>query len=792
MSASLARPASLQSTVLCAHCGLPTAGGRFCCAGCDAAHGLIQTLGLGTYYTRRILARDHSTLRPDPFNDAAHISVARHVQTAPDGTHSIVLAVEGLSCGACVWLIEQVLAAEAGVKTARVNLTTRRLTITFTGDATRADQLAARVASLGYRVAPFDAARLALADDAHGRALTRALAVAGFAAANVMLLSLGTWFGLTQHMGPATRDLLHWVSALIALPAVAYSGQPFFRSAFAALRHGRSNMDVPISIGVIIVSCMSLAETIAGGVHTYFDSAVTLLFFLLIGRVLDHRARGAARATAAQLLMLRASDVRVQAADGTVHRVASETIVPGDIVLVAMGERIGADGIILTGDTTLDSSVISGESLPQPAAPGAQVFAGMLNLGAAITVRANATAADTLLAECQRLIDAAQTARGRFVALADRIARAYAPAVHLTALTTFMVWYFVAGRDFAWCLRTAVSVLIITCPCALALAVPAVQVIATSRLMRLGVLLKSPTALERLAQVDTVVFDKTGTLTEPTLHLAPGADAASVKLAASLASTSRHPLCRALCEAAGPVAARAGVTELPAQGILAFTQGGELRLGRAAFCAVIAEPADSPELWLTTPHTPPVRFTFAEALRRDSAKTVATLGARGFGLALISGDHAASVQRIAATLGITTWRARMTPPEKAAYLGELATAGHHALMVGDGLNDAPSLAAAYVSCAPASAADISQTVADVVIQGATLAPLALLLATARRARRAIAQNLVISLLYNLIMVPLAISGAVTPWIAAIAMSGSSLLVMGNAFRGTYRAGGDRR
>ncbi len=344
--------------------------------------------------------------------------------------------------------------------------------------------------------------------------------------------------------------LLHWVSALIAMPAIAYAGRPFFASALAALRQRRTNMDVPISLGVLLVTGMSLAETINGGDHTYFDSAVTLLFFLLVGRVLDHRARGQARATAEQLLALRATDVAVLQPDGTTTRRAQEQVQPGERILVATGERIGVDGIIERGATALDTSLVTGESLPVNAAPGTAVFAGTLNLGATLTIRATATGAATLLAECVRLIEAAETRRGRFVVLADRVARRYAPAVHLCALLTFLWWFFVAGASLGQALLTASAVLIITCPCALALAVPAVQVIATGRLFRGGMLLKSPTALERLAEVDTVVFDKTGTLTEPLLALVSDPDPADLRQAATLAVCSRHPLARSLVAAA--------------------------------------------------------------------------------------------------------------------------------------------------------------------------------------------------------------------------------------------------
>ncbi|MGE4046247.1 MAG: heavy metal translocating P-type ATPase metal-binding domain-containing protein, partial [Acetobacteraceae bacterium] len=505
----------------CAHCGQPSvAGRRFCCPGCAVAFDTIQHLGLGSYYRQRVLDPDKRPPRPDV---AEQWDLGRYVTTRDDGSHELTLAVDGLQCGACVWLIESVLAKRPEVMQARINMTLRRLKLVWHGDAGDAGHLIEAVQALGYRLVPFDAQALAAANDQTGRELVRALAVAGFAAGNVMLISIGVWAGEAagwlDGMGQATRDLLHWVSALIALPAIAYAGRPFFRSATASMRQGRTNMDVPISVGVVLVSALSLSETLQHGPHTYFDSAITLLFFLLIGRVLDHRARGQARATAEQLLTLRVADAMVLLPDGTTVRRSQQAVAAGDRVLVGLGERVSVDGVVASGASSLDTSLVTGESMPVAVAAGSRVFAGTLNLGAPLTIRATATGSATLLAECVRLIEAAEARRSRFVVLADRVARRYAPAVHVAALLTFLGWYFGLGASAADALLIASAVLIVTCPCALALAVPAVQVIATSRLFRAGALLKSPTALERLAEVDTVVFDKTGTLTEPVLAL---------------------------------------------------------------------------------------------------------------------------------------------------------------------------------------------------------------------------------------------------------------------------------
>jgi Cu2+-exporting ATPase len=776
-----------EATEACAHCGQPAAAGRrFCCPGCAGAFATIEALGLGSYYERCIAERPPRPERFEPFD------LTRFIAVRPDGAKELVLAIDGLRCGACVWLIESVLGREPSVQTGRVNMTSRRLKLVWRGPDSEGERLVGRIESLGYRLVPFDPVALAASRDDTDRALIRALAVSGFAAINVMLLSIGIWAGdaagLLDSMGPATRDLLHLVSALIALPAIAYAGQPFFRSALAVVRHGRTNMDVPISIGVLLVSGLSLVQTLSHGRDAYFDSAVTLLFFLLIGRVLDHRARGRVRATVELLLTLRSSDVTVLASDGTAVRRPARSLKRGDHVLVGMGERIGVDGVVERGASSIDTSLVTGESLPVSVTAGTTVFAGTMNLGAPLTVRVTAVEDGTLLAECARLIEASEARRSRFVVLADRMARRYAPAVHLTALATFVGWYVWGGASLSQALLTASAVLIITCPCALALAVPAVQVIAAARLFRCGILLKSGTALERLAEVDTVVFDKTGTLTEPSLALVQdGVDPAALRDAASLAAHSRHPLARALVAASGNVPMADQVAELPGLGVSA----GGMRLGSATFIGVAPGLNSAPELWLSRPGKDPVRFDFAERPRHDAAETIARLRAMGLRIRLLSGDHAASVARIAAAVGIEDWRAECSPVEKVSLLCQM---GGRVLMVGDGLNDGPCLAEAHVSASPATAADISQTLADAVFQGAGLAAIADLVATARRARGLMRGNIALSLAYNLLMVPLAVAGMVTPWLAAAAMSSSSLLVIGNSFRGnsfrgnSFRAG----
>ena len=771
----------------CAHCGAPIAdGGDFCCSGCAAAYAFIRELGLERYYASSTIGPAARRPRPsdEPTTDAALSAVA-----SADGTVALALLVDGLHCAACVWLIEQALQRDPAVISARVNLTSRRLNVRWRGGAEKATSLLRTVQRLGYRAIPYGAVRES-GPSREERGLLRALAVAGFAAANVMLLSVAIWAGFPGEMGPATRDLLLWVSALVALPAIAYAGRPFFRSAVTALLAGRANMDVPISVGVVLAAGMSLWETARSGPHAYFESVTMLLFFLLVGRYLDRRARGRVRSAAEHLMRFADAPATVLNADGTARRVPTAALAVGDTVLVVAGERIPADGCISDGRSSLDKSLIDGESLPKAVAPGSDVLAGMVNISAPLRVVVRAVGERTFLAEVVRLMEAAERGRARLVALADRVARRYAPAVHLLALATFVGWA-IAG-PWQTALLNAVAVLIITCPCALGLAVPAVQVIACNRLFRGGILLKSATALERLAEVDIVVFDKTGTLTlgRPELCRDDAFSECELREAAALAAASRHPLSRALCRAAPEVAAADGVEEHPGDGLRLATTAGEMRLGSRRWCgvpeSVVGGDADL-ELWLAAPGRLPRRFRFEDALRPDAAATVSRLQAHDKTVMLLSGDRTEAVERVASRLGIRDWMARVSPAEKCDMLQTLAAGGDRILMVGDGLNDGPALAAAHVSISPASAADLCQTAADVVFQGASLGAVTEVMDVARRSDRLVRENIGFAIAYNLAAVPLAMAGMVTPLIAAAAMSCSSIAVVVNALRLGRRA-----
>lgn len=696
-------------------------------------------------------------------------------RTVEAGLRQTDLSVPTIHCGGCIQKIENALTALSGVERARVNLSTRRVSIRWRA-AAMPPPFIETLNEIGYGAHLYDAA-----GDTKDETLTvliRALAVAGFAASNIMLMSVAIWSGADA----ATRDLFHWISALIALPALAYSGRVFFHSAWQALRHGQTNMDVPISIGVLLAFGLSLYETIHHGPHAYFDAAISLLFFLLIGRTLDHVMREKARAAVKGLANLAARGALVLAPDGTRNYLAVEKIEPGMTILLAAGERVPVDARVVRGESDLDCSLVSGESLPQAARQGSLLQAGTLNLTGPLTIIATAAAKDSFLAEMVRMMEAAESGRSAYRRIADRAARLYAPVVHLTALLTFIGWMTVES-DVHHALTIAIAVLIITCPCALGLAIPMVHIVAARRLFEQGIMIKDGGALERLAEIDTAVFDKTGTLTMGKPHLVGNpADANMLALAAAIAAHSRHPYSRALA-AAAPNAASAiqpeQISERVGAGLEALIDGHRYRLGRPEW--VGAEEQQEARVVLSRDGHLLAAFDFDDRLRPGIHRAVATLKDNGIVVEILSGDRDAPVRALAATLGVPHV-AHVQPGEKTAHIATLAAAGQKILMVGDGLNDAPALIAAHVSMAPASAADINRNAADLVFLREDLSAVPQAIAIAIEARQLVKGNLALAVGYNLIAVPIAIFGAVTPLVAAIAMSISSLLVVTNALR----------
>ncbi|MFL6817559.1 MAG: heavy metal translocating P-type ATPase [Bradyrhizobium sp.] len=717
------------------------------------------------------------------------------VKDAGSGLSHIDLAVEGVSCANCMSKIERGLSAIPHVTLARVNLTDGRVALEWKGALDPA-RFIDRLAELGYNAYPFESASAETAEAEQSRFLLRCLGVAAFATMNVMMLSIPVWSGNISDMIPEQRDFFHWLSALIALPAAAYAGQPFFGSAWRALRSRNVNMDVPISIGVTLALAMSVVETLGHAEHAYFDAAIMLLTFLLVGRYLDQNMRRRTRAVAGNLAALRAETATKFISEDEISEVPVAAVKPADIVLLRPGERCGVDGTVIAGRSEVDQSLITGETLYANVEHGSAMYAGSLNVSGTLRIRVSAASEGTLLAEISRLLGNALQARSRYVQLADRASRLYAPVVHITALLTMLGWV-LAGSSWHDAVITAIAVLIITCPCALGLAIPTVQTVASGAMFNTGVLLNSGDAIERVAAVDRIIFDKTGTLTLPELDVVNSATIPKhvFDLAGQLALASRHPVAAAVARASQARAPLAGVVEEPGQGVRGTFKGQEVRLGRPTFCKSdqLANETLSldPEASVVAFSHGELRYVFAvrQRLRPDAGATVRAIQARGIMVEILSGDREPAVRAAANALGVCEWRAGVTPADKIARINDLQRHGLKVMMVGDGLNDAPSLAAAYVSMSPISAAHLSQATADLVFLGKPLAPVVAAIDFSRKALRLMRQNLWLAVGYNALAVPIAIAGLVTPLVAAAAMSGSSLLVMLNALRARRVANG---
>lgn len=712
-----------------------------------------------------------------PSRDEESGDLSAFVQTGA-GEQSLLLSIRGAKCGGCLAKIEHALLALPGVTSARLNLSTSKLKVSWRGQLSTT-KITSTLTELGYGVSAFCEDRTEQSAKQEERSLLIAMGVAGFAVANIMLLSVSVWGGYGE-MGEGTRTSLHALSGLIALPVLLFSGRHFFKSAWSVLKNGHANMDVPISLALGLAFSVSVWETANGGAHAYFDASVMLLFFLLIGRFLDARLRRMAHAAAHDLAALQNRSVTRINASGIAEAVRSADIKEGDQIVLAAGERAAVDIKITRGTSSIDESIVSGESEPRSAHPGDVLYAGSINLTQQLQGSAMGASSDSLLADISDMLNAGEQKRARYRKIADKAVSLYIPFVHSAAALTLIGWL-LSGASVRDAVLVAVATLIITCPCALALAAPVAQVVASGRLLRNGVYLRSGDALERLAETDHIVFDKTGTLTlgEPVLVSETSNE---LHQAAKLARASRHPLSRALALAAGPGQIAQDVTEYPGLGLEAHIDGQRVRLGSADWVGVGAADASSGlALWFQIGEGAPVQFRFEDQVRPEAACVRGNLQASGYALEMLSGDRAKAAQHVAATLSISDWRAGVSPQDKAARLEALQQQGKRTLMVGDGLNDAGALSQAHASLAPGGAIDVSQSASDAVYSGG-LDSIPVILAVAKRARLVMRQNFALAAGYNLVAVPIAVTGNVTPLIAAIAMSASSLIVTLNALR----------
>ncbi len=710
----------------------------------------------------------------------------------PQALWQIDFLVPGMHCASCIQTLERGLGKLEGVDTARANLSLKRVRVVWQPAKIPAVGLLSVIEGLGFEAQVLDLSAENDGKDREGRNLLIALGVAGFAASNVMLMSIANWAGTD----PATNQLFHLISGLIAIPAAAVSGRIFFASAWRALSKRQLNMDVPISLAIILALGLSLYEALTGGEHAYFDAALSLMFFLLIGRYLDHLMRRRALSAVSTLSRMAARTARLLGEDGRVTVVPVDEIEPGNSIRVRAGDRLPVDARVVGGASDLDLSIVTGESQAVASAPGQHLQAGVLVLNGSLDLVAESSSQTSFMAEIMAMMEAAEKGKGPYVRLADRAAQIYAPAVHLLAALAFVGWLIATQGDWYQALYVAIAVLIITCPCALGLAVPVAQVVASARMFRNGVMVKDGSALERLAETDRIILDKTGTLTkaEPAAQaLCEQAPHAALILA--MASSSSHPASRALVrhiEGQGlsyqDLPVLEALREVPGLGIEARWQDQSLRLGRPGWVAEVC-----PSL-RQSPQFERMQLAFAQQdqgfsayaldqdLQDEALASVAWLQARGYAPQILSGDQSFAVAEVADALQIDKWQAQVSPADKAQAVTALHNQGHKVLMVGDGLNDAPALAQGHASIAAAAASDVGRAAADVVLTRQGLAALPLTLDLARKTKRVVQQNFAIAVVYNMIAVPLAVLGFVTPLLAAVAMSSSSIVVVANAMR----------
>ncbi len=805
------------STARCFHCGQPNplrtrwhaewdgVAHAFCCAGCLGIARTIHEAGLDGFYERRTV--DDGAPLPiesDARDDWSHwdetATQAGIVRTGENGTREVSLIVEGIHCGACVWLIESWLGREQGVVSAGVNYATRRARVVWDPRQIRLSALLRAFVAIGYRASPYDPGRREAQARGEARTLLLRLAVAGLAMMQVMMFAVPTYVTV-DGVEEAHRRLLEWASLTLTLPALLYSAFPFFRGAWRDLRHRSAGMDVPVALGLAAAFGGSVFATFTGTGAVYYDSVTMFIALLLLARYVELVARQ--RAGAAIEALARARPATAERlvdwpAGQSVETIGAASLAAGDLLLVRPGATVAADGDIVDGRASLEEAMLTGESRPRAAAPGDAVLAGSVARDGALVVRVRAAGEATRLANLERLAERAMGERPRVARFADRVARWFVGALLVLAAGTAIVWWNV---DASRVLAVTFAVLVVSCPCALSLATPAALAAAAGALARRHVVIARADALETLARVTHVVLDKTGTLTMGRMTVVgvePRGTAtrdSALALAAALDAVSEHPLARALREAApaGVALPRIDAVAIVAgNGVEGTVEGRRVRLGRPDFVAALAGSGVLSDAAPTDPAATQValgdasgliaRFTLADTLRPDAALLVARLSRLRIVPVLISGDRSASVEAIGRALGIADARGDAQPEDKRDALVRLQRDGAIVAMVGDGINDAPSLAQAQVSVSLGSATALAQQNADIVVLGDELSRVADAIVHARRTSRVIRQNLGWAFAYNLVAVPAAAFGLVTPLVAAIGMSASSLLVVGNALR----------
>jgi len=802
----------------CFHCGLPVPENTHfiisdhsrsepaCCAGCQAVAQTIIDAGLGDYYRHReVSGKPAETLPQDLLQQIAlydsELLQQSFVRTEPNNIREAALMLEGITCAACVWLNEQQMLRLPGILSVDINYTSHRARVRWDNSQTHLSTILEAVAAIGYRAHPYDSARQELLQQKERKQAINRLWVAGLSMMQVMMYAVPIYLAQNNEIEPRFLWVLHWASFLLTLPVMLYSAQPFYRGAWRDLKARRVGMDTPVAIGILTAfgaSSWALFQHIAQGV--YFDSVSMFVFLLLGGRYLEGIARrkaGEALESLVKLIPAFAHHLADWPQSRTSEEISVSTLSPGMALLIRPGETIPADGVILDGQSASNESLLTGESRPIDKHPGNMLIAGSVNLNSPLVMQVDEVGQNTRLASIARLLDQALGQKPRIAMLADRFASVFVTVLLLTALGSFIVWHFIAPDRALWIM---VAVLVISCPCALSLATPTALTAAGGHLARLGILITKGHALEALVRATDVVFDKTGTLTDGAMILLEQRQLSltypdamqTLAIAQALESGSEHPLAKALLEAESTT--RLTATDLinqPGQGVEGLIDGQRWRLGKLDFaCALCQAKPEDKAAWrqevsvitLANQTQLVCQFAIGDAARPEAASVIKALQTKGLRVHLLSGDSSGVVARLSTQLGCDAWRASATPQDKLDYVATLQSQGRCVLMIGDGINDAPVLARANISIAMGGGSDVARASGDMVLVDDQLTRIPAALAVAKKTRRVIKQNLWWAAGYNLVALPLAVSGHVTPWLASLGMALSSLLVVSNALR----------
>ncbi len=791
----------MTRTDTCFHCALPNPGGcdltveieglarPVCCPGCKAVAELIRDSGMSNYYAMRDTPAPGVGKPPDDIAEWQVFNSTEMLQAFADTkptTAEATIYAGGMYCSACSWLIETSLSEVPGVSSVDVNPVTHRLRIRWLHENLGLGDLLGKLSALGYQpqpLTPDDSSRPEIAEQ---RMALKRLLVASLGMMQVMMFAVGLYAGEFQGIDADMRRFLRLVSFFVATPVVFYAAKPFFVSALRGVVARKPGMDLPVSIAIGAAYGASVYATFANGPAVWFDSVAMFVFFLTLGRYLEMRARHRSIDRGVALSQL-VPNTATRIVGGERSVVPVSQLAKDDMVLIRAGESIPADGIIISGTTSVDEALLTGESKPRPRTPSDRLAAGSVNLDAIVEMRVVCTGNDTTLGAISRLSERARFAKPQFVNVADRIASHVVVALLFVAIAVALYWSFVAPeRAFV----ITLSVLVVTCPCALALATPAAFATAGSRLSELKLLVTNGNAIEALADATQVVFDKTGTLTcgKPEIQsiqiLHDDYDEAKcLQIAAALEQASTHPIARAF-RTVGVLPVVSDATNHVAEGVSGAIDTSRWRIGIASFALdeAVSDDSSTTVIYLGLDGRKVARFEITDALRPDVGETLNVLRSMGIKLSLLSGDNAGAVREVARSLNIEDFHSDCTPADKLRIIEALQAGGEHVVMVGDGINDAPVLAGADTSIAPGHGALLAQTSADVIMLGESLRPVTTALRLSRATMRIVRQNLVWAVLYNVTALPLAVAGMVPPWLAAIGMSASSLVVVLNALR----------